>query len=140
MVFSDVMVEDVTHDVVAEATVGEPRVVDLVVIAEGLVAMVTLAVIGLVVAEVVLGVTLVVTGTLGVVRKVVVRKVVVDVEVGVAPDVTSRVMSLSITVVTFGAVTDVVVCTRGKDRDDMVVDLVVTCTLSVTGCFVSVIG
>lgn len=135
VVFADVMVEDVPHDVVAVATVGEPRVVDLVDTAKGFVAMVSLEVIGLMVAEVALGVTLVVTGTLGVVRRV-----VVDVEVGVAPDVTGWVMTLSITAVTFGAVAEVVVCTRGKDRDDIVVDLVVTCTLSVTGCFGSVIG
>lgn len=133
------MVEDITVDMVNGATVGDPRVVDLVVTAEGLVAMVTLAVTGLIV-KVALGVTFVVTRNLGVVRKVVVCTVVVYVVVGVSPDVTSRVMSLSKTVVAFGAASEVVVCTRGKEGDDMVVSLVDTCTLSVNGCFVSVTG
>lgn len=134
------MVEDITPDIVVGATVGDPRVVDLGVTSEGLVATVTLTVTGLMVNEVALGVAFVVTRTLGVVRMVVACTVVVDVVVGVGPDVTSRVMSLSKTVVAFGTVPDVIVCTRGKEGDDMVVSLVDTCTLSVNGCFVSVIG
>lgn len=90
--------------------VGGPRVVDLVVTAGDLVAMVTLAVTGRMV-DVILGVTLVVTGTLGVVLRVVVRVVVVVVIAGEALSVdTSRVVTLSRAVVGLGGAVEVVVC------------------------------
>lgn len=95
-------------------TVGGPIVVDLVVSAGGLGAMVTLAVTGRTVdlgVDVILGVTLVVTGTLGVVLKVVVLVMVVVVVAGVALSVdTSRVVTLSRTVVGLGGAVEVVVC------------------------------
>lgn len=59
----------------------------------------------------ILGVTLVVTGTLGVVLRVVVCVVVVVVVEGVALAVdTSRVVTLSCTVVGLGVAVEVVVC------------------------------
>lgn len=119
-------------------TVGGPRLVDLVVTVGGLVAMVTLAVTGLIVdLSVILGVTLVVTGTLCVVLRVVVRVMVVVVVVGVALAVdTSRVVTFSGKVVGLG-VADVEV---NQDGGGVAVAPVDTSTLPVTGRVVSVIS
>lgn len=88
----------------------------------------------------ILGVTLVVTGTLGVVLRVVVRVMVVVVVAGVTLAVdTSRVVTLSRTVVGLGAAVEVVVCSD-QDGSAMVVALVDNSTLPVTGCVVSVTG
>lgn len=135
------VVVDGTLDVVVArlgVTVGGPRVVDLVVTVEGLVAKVTRAVTGLMVdLSVTLGVTLVVTGTLGVVLRIVVRVMVVAVAVGVALAVdTSRVVTFSGNVVGLGVVKVEV----DQDGGGVDVALVDTSTLPVTGRIVSVIG
>lgn len=134
-----VMVVDGTSDVVARLdTVIGPRVVDMLVTVGGLVAMLTLVVTGLKVdLSVTLGVTLVVTGILGVVLRVVVRVMVVDAVVGVALAVeTSLVVTFS------GKVVGLRVAEVEEDQDGggVVVDLVDTSTLPVTGWVVSVIG
>ena len=139
-------VADGTADVVVVpglgATVGGPRVVDLVVTVGGLVAIVTLAVCGLTVdrsVTVILGVTLVVTGTLGVVLRVV-REMVEAVVAGVALAVdTKRVVTLSEKIVVRGAA-DIVVCSGDQDGGSLVAAVVETSTLPATGCVVSVNG
>ena len=126
------------------STVGAPRVVDLVVPGEGLVAVVTLGVTGLMVdlsVDVNLGVTLAVRGTLGVVLRVDVCVMLVDVVAGVALDVdTSRVVTLSWIVVTLGATEEVVVWGEETGGGEGVVAFVETSTLPVAGCVVFVIG
>ncbi len=88
----------------------------------------------------ILGVTLVVTGTLGVILRVVVRVMVVVVVAGVALAVdTSRDVTLSRTVDDLGTAVEVVVCSD-QNGGGMVVALVDTSTLPVNGCVVSVIG
>lgn len=134
-----------TSDTVVGVTVGEPRVVDLTVTLGGLVATVTLAVTGRMVdlsVGVILGVTLVVTGSLGVVLRVVVRVMVVVVGAGVALAVdTRRVVTLSGKVVCLVVAAEVVVCSGDQDGGGVVVAVVVdTSTLPVTGCISSVIG
>lgn len=83
----------------------------------------------------ILGVTLVVMGTLG----VVLMAVVVVVGVALAVD-TSRVVTLSGTVVGLGAAVEVVVCSGDEDGGAVVVALVDASTLPVIGWVVSVIG
>lgn len=120
-------------------TVGGPRVVHMEDTSGTLVVIVTLAVAGLVVdlsIDVILGVTR------GVVLKVVVRAMVVVVVAGVALAVdTNRVVTFSWKVVGLGTAVEVVLVCRGdQDGGGVVVDLVDTSTLPVTGCVVSVIG
>lgn len=118
---------------VGDVVAGEPTTVDLVVVAEGLVATVTLAVIGLTADDVALEVTLDVTGSLGVAERV---DVLTAVGVALEED-TSRVVTFSRTVDTSGAVVELVVWSKCKDGEDMLV--VVVDTLVVTGWEVSVI-
>lgn len=133
-----VIVADGTPDVVVVArlgaTVGWPRVVDLVVTVGGLVPKVTRAVTGLMVdLSVTLGVTLVVTGTL----RVVVRVMAVAVAVGVALAVdTSRVVTFSGNVVGLGAAKVEV----DQDGGGVAAAVVDTSTLPVTGRVVPVIS
>lgn len=143
-----VMVVVVTSDVVVVSelgvTVGGLTVVDLVITAAGLVATVTLAVNGLMVARsvnVVLGVILVVTGSLGVVLRVVVCVIMVVVRPDITLEVdTSRVVTLSRIVVVVGGAVEVVVPSGDEDGWDVVADVVDTWTLPVSGCIVSVIS
>lgn len=89
----------------------------------------------------ILGVTLVATGALGVVLRVVVRVMLVAVVVVVALAVdTSRVVALSRTVVGLGAAVEVVVCSGDQDGGGVAVAVVDTSTLPVSGCVVSVSG
>lgn len=102
------------------------------------VASVTLVVDLLVV--VILGVTVFVKGTLGVVLRVVVCVMLVAVAIGVALEVdSSRVVTLSRKVVGLGAAVEVVVCSGDQDGGGAVVAVVDTSTLPVSGCAVSVI-
>ncbi len=89
----------------------------------------------------ILGVTLVVMGTLCVVLIVGVRILLVVVVAGVARAVdTSRVVTLSATVAGHGAAVEVVVGSRDQDKGGVVATVVDTSSLSFTGCVVSVIG
>lgn len=89
-----------TGEVVAGETVGEPIIVDLVVIAEGLIPIVTLELTGLFEVGVALGETLVVTGTLDAAVRIDVLAIV-----GVAPGIdTNLVVTFSRMVDSAGAV------------------------------------
>jgi len=125
--------------------VGGPRVVELVVGAGGLVTMVTLSVTGLTVdlsVDVVVGVTPVVTATLGVDPMSVVGATVVVILAGVDLSADAkRVVTTSWTVVGLGTAEEVVVeCGGDPDGGGGVVAVVVTSALPVAGCVVSVTG
>lgn len=86
----------------------------------------------------ILGVSVFVKGTLGVVLKVVVCVMLVAVIVGVAFEIdSSRAVTLSRKVVGLGAAVEVVVCSGDQDGGGAVVAVVDTSTLPVSGCAVS---
>lgn len=120
-------------------TAGWPAAVSLVAAVEGLAVMVTLAVTGLMVDLSVI-VVLIVTGTLEVVLRVVVRVMVVVVVEGVALVVdASRVVTLSAKVVGLGTA-EVAVCAGDQRGGGVVVALVVASARPVAGRVVSVAG
>lgn len=114
-------------DVLAGETACEPTVVDLRVTTEGFVAIVTLAVTGLIAADVILKGTLVVTGTLGVAVRV---DVLTMVGVALEEDPT-WVVTLSRTVDTPRAGAEVVVWCKYQDGKGVLG--VVVGTLAVSG-------